>query len=448
MAGTIRAEDLTPEEWQHANVIAIEQLKTRGTALPWEKEFVRKDGTRVPVLIGTTMTDDETTMSVVLDLTERKQAEATIEALRRERAAETRFRDLLEAAPDAVIIVGKDGGISLVNGQTEKLFGYSRAELLGQPIEILIPERSRGMHPAHRTGYWAAASARSMGVGAVLYGRRKDGTEFPAEISLSPIKTEQGTLATAIVRDITERRAADEHRFRLAALVEASDDAIIGKTPDGIITSWNQGAQHLFGYSADQIVGKPITLLLPPGRENEETQILDGLAKGETKRLDTIRRRKDGRDIDVSVTVSPVRDSSGTLIGASKVVRDITDRKRAEKAIARAKDLAEAANRELEAFSYSVAHDLRAPLRGMNGFAQVLLNRYQGKLDAEGQDWLQEIVGNAKKMGELIDGLLSLARVTRSELRLEEVDLSAAVREAAGQLAASEPAWIRRSVTG
>src|SRR5258708_4194425 len=126
-------------------------------------------------------------------------------------------------------------------------------------------------------------------------------------------------------------------------------------------------------------------------------------------------------------------------MGASKVLRDITERRGAEEALAHAKEQAEAASRELEAFSYSVAHDLRAPLRGMNGFAQVLLNSYADKLDAEGKDWLQEILLNAKKMGELIDGLLSLARVTRSELKRDHVDLSALARETAAELARSQP---------
>lgn len=167
--------------------------------------------------------------------------------------------------------------------------------------------------------------------------------------------------------------------------------------------------------------------------------ILASAARGEVRRFDTVRRRKDGTLIDVSVTISPVWDATGHVAGISKVARDITARKEAEGALARAKDAAEAASRELEAFSYSVAHDLRAPLRGMNGFAQVLLDTYGGKLDAEGKDWLHEIVLNAKRMGELIDGLLSLARVTRGELRPEGVDLSALVREVTSQLRALEP---------
>jgi light-regulated signal transduction histidine kinase (bacteriophytochrome) len=152
-----------------------------------------------------------------------------------------------------------------------------------------------------------------------------------------------------------------------------------------------------------------------------------------------VRLHKDGHEIHVSVTSSPVRDSAGNLISASKVVRDITERRRAEEALARAKDAAESANRELEAFSYSVAHDLRAPLRGMNGFAQVLLDTYRDKLDADGKDWLQEITLNAGKMGALIDGLLALARLSRSDLRRQPVDLSSVARDAAEQLSRVEP---------
>jgi PAS domain S-box-containing protein len=240
-------------------------------------------------------------------------------------------------------------------------------------------------------------------------------------------------------RDVAEREKAEKLRASLAAIVEASDDAIIGKTLEGVITSWNQGAHRLFGYTAEEMVGKSIYLILPPGRELEEPAILAALARGEVRRFETVRRRKDGRDIDVSVTSSPVRDASGRVVAISKVARDITDRKQAETALALAKDRAESASRELEAFSYSVAHDLRAPLRGMNGFAQVLLSTYKEKFDAEGQDWLEEIVLNAAKMGDLIDGLLSLAQLTRSELKPARVDLSQVVREAAARLAALEP---------
>lgn len=442
VSGAVPWRSLTPPEWKEGDLRAIEDLRARGAIPLREKEYLHKSGRRVPVMIGTTLLAEgnDETISFVLDLTSNKEAASAIEHLREVRASEAKFRGLLEAAPDAMVIVDGGGQIVLVNGQTERLFGYTRAELVGMSIEALVPERLRGGHPGHRRQYFAAPRARPMGAALELAGARKDGSEFPVEVSLSPLATEGGLLVSSAIRDITERKAADEQRFRLAAIVDSSGDAIIGMTLEGIITSWNEAAHRIFGYQPHEIVGKSVSLLIPPGREPEERTILLTLARGERiDQLDTTRRRKDGRPLQVSLTISPIRDSRGAIVGASKVVRDITDRKRAEEALARARDLAESATRELEAFSYSVAHDLRAPLRGMNGFARVLLDSYGGKLDAEGQDWLHEIVYNAQKMAELIDGLLSLARVTRSGLTTESVDLTALAREVLAKLAITAP---------
>jgi len=441
LSGKVPWTALTPPEWKPRDEEALSTLRQEGTLAVREKEYLHKDGHRVPVMAAWKVLDDPSNeaISIVLDLSHNRRAALAISHLGQMRASEAQFRALLEAVPDGVVISRADGEITYVNGQTERLFGYDRTELIGQPVEVLIPERLRQAHPGHRRDYSAAPQVRPMGGKRELYGRRRNGDEVPIEVSLSPLHGEQ-PLVISSIRDITERKRAEELRFHLAAIVESSGDAIIGKTLEGIITSWNDGATRIFGYTAEEIIGRSITVLIPPERQHEEPAILARLANGERiEQFDTIRLRKDGRLIDVSLTSSPVRDSHGRLIGASKIVRDITERRRGEEALARAKDLAEAASRELEAFSYSVAHDLRAPLRGMNGFAHLLLTSFGDKLDAEGQDWLQEIVQNAKKMAELIDALLSLARVTRSELKVETVDLSAAAAEIVAQLRAADP---------
>ncbi len=426
ISGEVPWASLTAPEWKSVDTNAIEQLLRTGIGELREKEYVRKDGSRVPVMVGSAMVvrDTQECISFVLDLTERKHAQSLIETMRKEHAADLKFRNLLESAPDAMIIAAESGRISVVNDRVEKLFGYSRSDLLGKPIEQLIQASLDDlMHQA-------------VGAGSELVGRRKDGSSFPIEVSVSPLQTEGGRLVSSSIRDITERKRAEQQRANLASIVDSSDDAIIGTDREGIITSWNQGAERLFGYAANEMIGEPVLKLAPEGVDTSE--IIRTLTTGEVQRFDTVRRRRDGSLVHVSMTTSPVM-SQGRLVGVSKVARDATERIKSDEALTRAKDAAEAASRELEAFSYSVAHDLRTPLRGMNGFAQVLLDEYAGKLDHEGNLWLREIVKNAQRMGALIDALLSLSRVSRSELRREHVNLSLIAADITKSLADSQP---------
>jgi PAS domain S-box-containing protein len=247
--------------------------------------------------------------------------------------SEERFRLLLEAAPDAIVVTKQDGRIVLVNAQTERLFGYPREELLGQNVEVLLPQRVRHQYGKKRAAYFSRTKMRPMGTGLELYARRKDGTEFPVDVSFSPLETDGKTLVSGFIRDITERKRSEELVSHLAAIVETSDDAIIGRSLDGTILSWNLGAERLYGYKAEEVVGRPLALLVPPGQIDEMARFMKALRHGEhIEHYETTRLHKDGHPIEISVTISPVKDSADKVIGASVIARDITERKRAEEA--------------------------------------------------------------------------------------------------------------------
>jgi PAS domain S-box-containing protein len=281
----------------------------------------RKDGSHFPAEISLSALDTEHGLLVVAavrDVTDRVKAEA-------------RFRGLLEAAPDAIVGVNAAGRIALVNEQAERLFGYGRAELLDQPVELLVPEAKRSAHPHHRERYLADPLPRPMGHGMELAARRKDGTEFPAEISLSAIETEEGLLVSAAIRDVTDRRRAVEALNQLASIVQSSHDAIMGKTLTGVITSWNPGAERLYGYWAEEIIGRRAELLFPPEQRVEEAEVLARIARGErVEQYLTERVRKDGSRIMVALTMSPIADATGQIVGVASVSRDVSERQRAE----------------------------------------------------------------------------------------------------------------------
>ena len=248
---------------------------------------------------------------------------------------------MLEAAPDAVVCVDADGRIVLVNAQTERLFGYGREELTGQLVEILVPDAIRAGHPAHRAGYVADPRPRQMGEGIELAGRRRDGSTFPAEISLSAINAGESILVMAAVRDVTERREASATAARLASIIQSSHDAVIGESLDRVITSWNPGAERLYGYSAAEMIGRHVDVLILPEARAAEREIQVAITRGDrVEQYPSGRVRKDGTTVRVSITLSPIIDRTGAIVGLSTVSRDITGQQQAD---ARFRGLLEAA---------------------------------------------------------------------------------------------------------
>jgi PAS domain S-box-containing protein len=243
----------------------------------------------------------------------------------------TEFEGLLEAVPDALVGVDRTGTIRFVNRQTESLFGYDRAALVGMPIETVVPESLRLVHEAHREGWNAAPRTQPMGTDLELSGRRRDGTVFPVECSLAPLNTRDGLVVVAAVRDMTRyrRREADRRRVDMVAgVVEFAGDAIVGTTLDGTITSWNRAAEKVYGYSSEEVIGKSVTLLTPEGQASEAQTILARILAGQhIDHYESSRVRKDGTAIRVSLSASPIRDANGAIVGMTRTVRDLSEAK-------------------------------------------------------------------------------------------------------------------------
>ncbi len=257
------------------------------------------------------------------------------------RKIEARKGAILESSLDGIISIDHQGCILEFNPAAQRMFGYSRDQVVSKEMAALIvPPSLRDKHRRGLAHYMATGEGPVLGQRLELSALRADGEEFPVELSITRIGAEEPATFTGFIRDITERKRVEAVRAHLAGIVESSADAIIGKTLEGIITSCNPGAEKLFGYPAQEVLGKSLLLLFPPERAAEETEILIRIARGERiSHFETVRLRKDGSRIDVSETISPIWDSTGKIVGASKIARDITERKRAEEAVRRTEDL-------------------------------------------------------------------------------------------------------------
>jgi PAS domain S-box-containing protein len=400
---------------------------------------VRKDGSRFWANVVITAVHDEAGVlrgfaKVTRDLTARRLAEENDRRLLQEeaarKAAEEAAREIerqrqqlhvtLSSIGDAVIVTDADGTVTFLNPVAAALTGWETGEAAGQPLEQvfrIINEETRQTVENPVGGVIRDGHTVGLANHTVLIAR--DGREFPVEDSASPIRVADGSVSGAVLvfRDVTETRRATDARLRLAAIVESSDDAIISQSLDGTIVSWNKGAERLFGYTTGEIVGRPLSVLVPTDHPDELPELLERIKLGQTiEHFETQRVCKDGRRLDVSLTLSPIRNAAGKIIGASKIARDVTARKEEE--------------RRKDEFLALLAHELRNPLAPLRNALQVL--RLAGN-DARTAEMARALMERQlQHMVRLVDDLLDVSRISQGKLRLrkERVTLAAVVEAA------------------
>ncbi|HEX3146063.1 MAG TPA: PAS domain S-box protein, partial [Pyrinomonadaceae bacterium] len=361
-----------------------------------------------------------------MDSQQESTGTATLETADEARQQSEWFKVTLASIGDGVITADVDGNVTMLNPVAEQLTGWTTAEAQGQPLakvfHILNEDtRSEVENPALR----ALREGVIFGLANHTILVTRDGREIAIDDSGAPIKVGEKTLGSIMVfRDITERRRAEQARALLAGIVDSSEDAIVSKSLDGIITSWNHAAERMFGWTSEEAVGKSIVMIIPPEMRDEETMILSRLRQGQRiEHFETIRCAKDGRRLNISLSISPVRNRDGQIIGASKIARDITERVRIEEEKASllvseraARERAEAASRAKDEFVAMISHEIRSPLNAILGWSQMLR---QGTLDKTATtNALESIERNARAQAQLVSDLLDISRVITGKLRI------------------------------
>lgn len=347
------------------------------------------------------------------------------------------WRVTLSSIGDAVLATDAQGRIRFLNATAERLTGWNVQEAVGLPLDEVfqIVKEDEDRRPESPVGR-VLRDGRVVELENHTLLVAKDRTKHPIDDTAAPIRDRHGNLIGVVLvfRDVSAHREAELAAARLAAIIAGTDDAIVSKDLQGIVTGWNPAAERIFGYTASEMIGESITRIIPPDRIDEETQIMARLRRGE--RLDhfqTIRRRKDGQSIHVALTISPIKDKDGRVVGASKIARDVTALKAAEerlqahaaeleqKVCERTAKLQEMVN-ELEAFSYSLSHDMRAPLRAIHSFTEIVIADHGAKIP-EALEYLQRVIDAANRMDRLIRDVLDFARVSRMDIELVPVQL-------------------------
>jgi PAS domain S-box-containing protein len=402
---------IVPPEYHAEQEDVLRSIRMGHTVTHYETVRLRKDGQRIEVslTVSPIMTPDGAILGVshiARDVTENN---------RRTRAAQ-HLAAIVDSSDDAIVSKDLDGTIRSWNRAAEELFGYRASEVVGKSIRLIVP--------ADRQGEEDEVLRRvRQGEGLDHFETvrlRKDGSSIPISLTVSPVRSETGEIigASKIARDLSRSQRVQRDAQRLAAIVDSSDDAIVSKDLNSIVTSWNAAAEHMFGFSADEMVGKSIRLLIPDDRQQEEDEVLFRIRRGErVEHYETVRRRKDGSLFPVSLTVSPIRTDDGTVIGASKIARDISDRKRADEERQRLLTITRNAARMKDEFLATLSHELRTPLNAIVGYLRMM---QAGLLTGEKQSRAVDIVTrNATSLTQIVEDVLDVSRIISGKLRLD-----------------------------
>jgi PAS domain S-box-containing protein len=401
---------------------------------------VRKDGSRFLASVTFTALRDPAGnlrgfSEFSHDLSESKESEA-------------KYRGLLEAAPDAMVVVNQGGEIVLLNVQAEKQFGYSRDELVGQKVKNIIPEGFAERLIADGTRTAADALAQQIGAGIELIGRRKDCSEFPIEIMLSPLENAGGILVTAAIRNISVRKEAERRLVQMTrelslkhqllnSVVEGTTDPIYVRGPENRFTLANSACSKVFGLTVDQVVGRTLRELLPSDSYYAVAQSdQDILSAGDTRTVEETAEI-DGIVRTYLTTKGPYRDADQKTIGTIGIARDITERKNSELQLVKTVGELKRSNDELQQFAYVASHDLQEPLRMVASYTQLLGKRYKGRLDSDADEFIAFAVDGCNRMQRLIQDLLAYSRAGTTGKVLREISGEDALKDALTNLRAT-----------